>query len=486
MTVEVIEKARTRVLVVEDEALVAEWLRMLLDRLGYEIVGVCASAEEALSEAAASDPDLVLMDIQLRGRMDGIEAAARLRSEQEIAVVFITAYADSETIARVAETAPYGYLVKPFDERALSSTLETALVRSGLERQLREKERFHRATLMAIGDGVISADASGRVILMNPVAEALTAWSEEEARGEDVAQIARIEIPDPRREDPLQEALRLREGGHVLRRRDGRRVPVEIVTSRHVSGSVVVLRDLTERLGVEESLRRNERLSAMGLLLWGFAHEARNPLFGVSATLELFEEDVEPGSLHADYLSRLKSGVNRLEQLIQRVQEFAHSAPALPEPQAPRRLVDAAIASCGDAADRAGVSIACDLPADLPVIHGHESPLLQMFAALIQNAVQHSGTGSAVVVTGRLNDGRTRLAIEIEDSGPGVSDEQLERLFQPFYSEREGALGLGLTRALRIAEEHGGTIVAERRSEGGCRFTVSLPVSLEHSGSADA
>ena len=141
----------TKILVVEDESIVAKDLELTLKRLGYSVPATASSAEDALSKAGQHRPDLVLMDIHLHGAIDGIAAAQRLRREMNIPVVYLTAYADDDTVARARETEPFGYLLKPFNERELRSTLEIALYKHAAEARLRHHDRMVSIGTMAAG-----------------------------------------------------------------------------------------------------------------------------------------------------------------------------------------------------------------------------------------------------------------------------------------------------------------------------------------------
>lgn len=137
---------RPRIFVVEDQRLIAADLEATLVRLGYEVAGTAAEAPEAVEKVLAARPDLVLMDIRLRGELDGIEAARRIREKLDVPVVYLTAYADEETILRAKVTSPFGYLVKPFNERELRAAIEVALYRHQTERLLAD-ERARRREL---------------------------------------------------------------------------------------------------------------------------------------------------------------------------------------------------------------------------------------------------------------------------------------------------------------------------------------------------
>jgi PAS domain S-box-containing protein len=161
---------RARILVVEDEAVVALDVQGRLRRLGYEVVGTASSYASALSQAAAARPDLVLMDIALRDGPDGIAAAERLRAELAVPVVFLTAFADAETLDRAKRVSPHGYIVKPFDGRDLRATIEIALYRDGLDRALQRSHDDLLAVLDVQRTGNVLVEAAGRIVFANAAA----------------------------------------------------------------------------------------------------------------------------------------------------------------------------------------------------------------------------------------------------------------------------------------------------------------------------
>src|SRR4028119_831448 len=179
---------RAKILIVEDESIVAFNIQNRLEGLGYVVAAIVSSGEAALQIAAQNHPDLVLMDIKLKGRIDGIEAAAQIRNCFNIPVVYLTAYTDDETLNRAKLTEPYGYILKPFESRDLCTTIEVALYKHQMEQELREREQWLTTTLKSIGDAVITTDAKGLVTFMNPVAEMLTCWKQEEVLGNDLTQ----------------------------------------------------------------------------------------------------------------------------------------------------------------------------------------------------------------------------------------------------------------------------------------------------------
>ncbi len=179
--------ANARLLVVEDESIVAKDIQNRLRNLGYDVPTVVAYGDKAVEKVAELHPDLVLMDIFLKGDMDGIQAAEQIRTRYDIPVIFLTAFADPKTLQRAKITEPFGYILKPFEERELLTAIEMALYKHGMEKKLKDSERWLSTTLKSIDDAIIATDTAGKIMLMNPVAEALTGWKEAESLGKDIS-----------------------------------------------------------------------------------------------------------------------------------------------------------------------------------------------------------------------------------------------------------------------------------------------------------
>ncbi len=278
---------KTRILIVEDETIVALDIQDRLTELGYEVTGVADRGDAALTLAAANRPDLVLMDIQLKGSTDGIATAETIRERWRIPVIYLTAFSDTSTLQRAKITEPFGYIIKPFEDREIQSTIEMALYKHGAEERLRQSERRYAATLTSIGDGVIATDAHGGVTFMNPVAENLTGWSLAEAHGHPLDEVFQIVNEETRQTVANPVAKVLREGkvvglaNHtILVGRDGREIPIDDCASPilddlgRITGTVLVFQNVSERRQKEAQLRRIE---------WMLAPKGRPPMAGEGA-----------------------------------------------------------------------------------------------------------------------------------------------------------------------------------------------------------
>ncbi len=262
---------KASILIVEDEAIVAEDLSQKLGRLGYEVCGITASGAQAVQLARERRPDLVLMDIRLRGRMDGVAAAQIIRRECDLAVIYLTAHSDPATLHRAKLSEPFGYILKPFEELELETHIQMALHKHQAEHELRQQQQWLRVTLDSIGDGVITTDVAGKVTSLNPVAEELTGWRIAEALNRPLGEVFNI-INEKTRQPASNPVARVFKEGKVvglandtaLISRDGKERAIEdsaaaIKDSRgRILGVVMVFHDVTEKRRAEVALRERE------------------------------------------------------------------------------------------------------------------------------------------------------------------------------------------------------------------------------------
>lgn len=170
--------AKNKILVVEDESIVAAHIAESLKHSGYRVTDKVSYGEQAVESVMQNRPDLVLMDIVLNGKMDGIEAGEVIYSNFDIPIIFLTAHADKKTLARAKKVQPFGYLVKPFKENDLHSGIQMALEKHRQEKDLKERERWLSSSLQNLGEPVIATDKDAKVTFFNQAAETLTGLTE--------------------------------------------------------------------------------------------------------------------------------------------------------------------------------------------------------------------------------------------------------------------------------------------------------------------
>lgn len=185
--------SNTRILVVEDESIVAKDIQNTLIKLGYEVPAIASSAASAYEKLEEIKPDLVFLDIKLKGDEDGIHIAETIKEKYNIPVIFLTSYVDQDTLDRAKVTEPYGYIVKPFNESDLKTTVEMALFKFSRDREVRESEQRLANALGRVEESIIITDGDGRITYLNDRAENLLGHGNNSAIGIDVFQLFTIE-----------------------------------------------------------------------------------------------------------------------------------------------------------------------------------------------------------------------------------------------------------------------------------------------------
>jgi two-component system cell cycle sensor histidine kinase/response regulator CckA len=274
-----------KIVVVEDEGLIAADLESRLKTAGYSVTGTADSAPQALKLIRATSPDLVLMDIRLKGDVDGIQVADQVRKELDVPIVYLTAYEDQETLARASQTQAFGYIKKPIASSSLRGSIEMAIAKHQHERDLRAQRDWLAASFSAVPYAVLVTDGSGRIRYVNSQAEELTGWNAEQALGRPSRELLRLfyrESGNPLEDFvpvamlqgetiPLPEGVWLKgsegrnyaiEGSVAPRWRDGR-----------IEGAVVALTDTTLRQFEEEQTRQENKQDALVRLADGVARE---------------------------------------------------------------------------------------------------------------------------------------------------------------------------------------------------------------------
>ncbi|MGI9322431.1 MAG: EAL domain-containing protein [Pseudomonadales bacterium] len=261
-----------KILAVDDDLLAARELQSRLTRLGYEVVGTAIRGDEALSLALASKPDLVLINAQLSGNMDGIEAALNINRQTGIPILLATAHADAALLERARALPASGLLLKPFDDRELKVSLETALRKHSVDQQLASARQNLDATLACVSEGVI-ASVDGKILFINPAAEKLAGFEPGEGQGKRLDELLRLQAADSGRVviDLLDvEAFPFQKQftgiQQQLIRKDGSALPVELSASFQASGTglaVMTLRGISAQLHHEQTLQQNALLDGL-------------------------------------------------------------------------------------------------------------------------------------------------------------------------------------------------------------------------------
>lgn len=373
--------------------------------------------------------------------------------------------------------------------------------REAEERQARLREAIRRSALEwrmtfdAIASPLLLLEADGRIVRMNEAARALAGVPFEAVIQQPVRRLGAAS-PWPALANLVDEVA----GSFQLatrqerERRDGQGRTWDLSVCPMVGPDgqrqlVVVLLDITDLVRLQETLRRSETMSAMGALVAGVSHEVRNPLFGISATLDAFEARFRDRTEYRRYFDVLQGEVKRLTELMQQLLDYGKPLRLDLAEVPPREIVDVAVGSCVRLALHAGVEVVAEVEPGVPDLRVDRNRVVQVFQNLVDNAIRHSPRGGRIAVRAvrcpretpeppeRVE--RPAVRFTIEDRGPGIPPEDLPRVFEPFFTRRRGGTGLGLSIVQRIVEQHGGEVLAANLPGGGAVMTVTLPLGFQ-------
>ena len=258
---------KKKILIVEDEGIIAIDLQTRLKSLGYTVVDVVSNGKEALAAVRQKMPNLVLLDVMLKDNDDGIEIAKQIKNEYHTPVIFVSAYGDKKTLERAKLAEPYGYILKPYEERELHLTIEVALHKHTIEKKSEENERWLFTTLRSIGDAVITTDVKGKITFANKIAEEISGWAENELIGKNISTTFRLINEETRDEiiNPVIHVLKTNSPYSLtskvsLLNKTGKEIPIDdsaapiIDDKGKITGVVLVFRNVTKQRKAEREL----------------------------------------------------------------------------------------------------------------------------------------------------------------------------------------------------------------------------------------
>ena len=326
-------EARKSILIVEDEGLIADDIQRRLERLGYSVPAIASTGEEALRFARSFAFDLVLMDIRLKGDMDGIAAADRLRREFHAPVVYLTAHADQDTVSRAALTEPFGYILKPIADSSLRSVLQIALYKHEMESRLRASEAWLSTTLRSIGDGILATDPDGAIVFLNAAAARLTGCTAEDAKGRPLLEI--LSLRDERTGDPASnpvvDLFPDETRAYQLAPRAAGAFPVEVQCfenrdGEETFGAIIVVRDIRARRESEAQLIQSQRMAAIAALSGGLAADFSGMLSRLGSQADDLYSQLAGAS--REQAGEIRHGLSRASALTAQLAALSNPGPA--------------------------------------------------------------------------------------------------------------------------------------------------------------
>ena len=502
-----------RILVVEDELIVAMDIERRLIYLGYEVVGRVRRGEEAIEKAGTTRPGLVLMDIRLKGEIGGIEAANAIRKQFSIPVVFLTAYADEPTLQRAKTAEPYGYLLKPFDETELGAVIKVALhkhaavvaAQAQTGEALRLAEEQLKLFIELVSDyAIFMLDAKGGILTWNSGAERIKGYQSHEVIGKHFSIFFTAE--EIRRESP-ERALRIaaEEGRFQMEgwrlRKDGSRFWADVIITAvrdqegNIHGFGEVTRDITGQKQADEEIQKlnseleqrviertagleaaNKELEAFS---YSVSHDLRAPLRAVDGFSQAVLEDYGPQLPEEGrrYLRTIRREAQRMGMLIDDLLTFSRlsRAPLNKRKVDTGELIRSVLKDLSDQQGGRQIELRTG---ELPSCAGDPALLKQVWINLLSNAFKYTQKREAAVIEIGCEHTAEGDVYFVRDNGTGFDMRYANRLFGVFQrlhraEEFEGT-GVGLAIVQRVVQRHGGRVWAEAEEGRGATFRFTL------------
>jgi len=354
-------------------------------------------------------------------------------------------------------------------------------------------EAYYANVVDSVGDGVIVLDNSGAVTLVNPAAEEIAGVSRRQAIGGTFGDIFKGEGPlIDMVAKTVATGMSVSDHENIVLKRNGKIMPVGASTSPLLDsvgeriGTIVLLRDLTNVRELEEAVRQADRLSSLGALAAGLAHEIKNPLGGIKGAAQLLELEFPENEELREYIRVMLKEVQRVNLIVEELLALASPGRLKLAKVNLHRVLSDIVLLQRRAADGRKVSIQQFFDPSIPPILADESLLTQLFLNLVRNALEAVGEGGVVKGTSRVladysmtqkGERRARMvAIDVADNGPGIPADVLENMFTPFFTTKSKGTGLGLAICQKIVSEHRGMIRVDSAPSRGTVFTVMIPL----------
>lgn len=498
------EGRKIKILIVEDEGIIARDLQYSIKNFGWLCTGVARSGREALNMASAIKPDVVLMDIKLEGEMDGIQTASKMQFFLDAPIIYLTAFTNNEILNRAKTTLPYGYLVKPVEERHLQVTVEMALYKSTLDRNLKEKEKWLSLILENLDEGVVAADIKGRVQFINRAAENHTGWRREEAVNMPIDHV--LTMVNETTGHPVnvpfvktmldEETIPIGESSLLKARQatpitvDGKCVPVWD-DQNNITGAMLVFHDISVQKQLEGRLKQARKMEAIGALAGGIAHDFNNILSVILGYTDLAMADKHPSERYRHYIEHVHNASLRARDLVKQILSFSRQTDKVIDPvqiglvvKEELKMIQSSLPS--------NITINSDIKDLDSYVQIDPTHLHQVFMNLCTNALHAMENEGGILgvtlkkkeVTTDKSDEETGLkagsyvVLSVSDSGSGIDESDLPRIFEPFFTTKghEVGTGIGLAIVRGMIENYGGAILVDSIRGKGSTFHVYFPL----------
>ncbi|MBI4772631.1 MAG: response regulator [Deltaproteobacteria bacterium] len=508
-----------KVLIIDDEEGIRKVLSITLTDAGYHVL-TAGEGEAGIQAFVAESPQIVITDIRMPG-MDGIEVLQQIKAaDPKAEVIVVTGFGEIDLAVRALQLDASDFITKPIHDDALFIALERAKHHFSTRKELEDytkliEERwmdtaeelartfhFQNNLIESSIDGILGCDEEGSVIVFNKSIETMSGYSKAEVRKQMCFdQFLPVGMAKKFREDLASEeyggAHRLFLYETHLLTKQGDQVPVQVSATalfeeKREAGMVAFFRDLRELRRLEQQfadqtrLLLQDKMISLGRLAASVVHEINNPLAGILNYVRLMIKTLRKGALDAEhlkkfqgYLDLVESETGRCSKIVSNLLAFSRQSKLEFAEVDLNDLMNKCVLLSQHKLDLQNIRVTTRLQTDLPKIWGDYNQIQQCVINLIFNAVDAMPEGGTLILCNSL-DVRNRLVeIHVEDTGHGISPQDLPHIFEPFFTTKTvgKGLGLGLSTVYGIIDRHHGAITARSEPGKGSVFTIKLPLS---------
>ena len=486
-----------RLMIVDDEAVITTQLEARLKSMEYDVVGTASSAVEAVSMARELCPDLVLMDIVMKGELDGIDAANIIKADMDIPIIFLTAYADDKYVKRAKQVEPFGYIVKPFRENEIRANIEIALYRKDLERKQKQAEQRIRRLFLAIDHNpymIMIMGIEGNIEFINNKFSQITNYTSKEIVGKNINFLQSDKISsevykEMRGKIAYGEEWR---GELCIRKKDG--TPglkyTIVLPVKNINGNilffVLVREEAAKRKKRKELLLQSEKLNSIRTMTAGIAHEFNNLFAIISGNVQLLWDSFEDHGELKEGLHTIKKTTDNGAEIIRKMVAFAKSDRDTSESVFCdlRHLIIQAIDFTMPRWKHMAFANNINYHIDRDGMKGrletfcNPTELREVCINIINNSLDAMPDGGCISFNTWNNDGT--IFVRITDTGKGMSEDEKGNIFDPFYTTRRPqGIGLSMSLAHSIIMRHDGKIGVESDIGKGTTVIINIPIVRE-------
>jgi len=455
-----------------------------------------STGDKCLQELKEEKFDVLLLDHTLPDG-DGLDWLRKF-NEQGVGIptIFVTPQGDPRVAVAAMQEGVFDYINRSAEcAKAFPFVIHRAVAghslmveKVRLQKELIETKNFLESIVEKAGDAISVVDLKGRILYWNEGAERIYGYTKEEARGKNLADLLALkdEKERPKQERLLLDLLTRVLGGESVsqvevkrKSKDGREILTSMTISplRDAEGKIVgvsrICRDITHLKKAEERLLMTERLSSLGELTAGVAHELRNPLAGIKLNTQILSRRKDFPEMEKRLLESTREGIDKIQKIVEDMLHFAKPKPAHFKEETVNEVVEKSLLILQPKLKKANIHLIFEKGEALPTVRIDQHQIQQVLINLILNAIQAMEKGGTLTV--RTFAQPEGVGIALKDSGIGIPKSNLKKIFDPFFTTKSEGTGLGLSISLKILEKHGATLDVVSKEGKGSTFTLHFP-----------